>query len=100
LPTHFETGCSLAVDGIIEASEITLFRFSDSLDRAYIAEGKVVNHPTLTDACRTQVEIELPSQSLGLLRTRPLGNHLLMSPGKYAEVLRLVCIYKGIEVIG
>ncbi len=55
--------------------------------------------PDLTNACRTQVEIELPSQSLALLRTQPLGNHLLMAPGKYADLLRLVCNYKGIRIL-
>ena len=99
LATHFETDFSLAVNGTITASDVTLFRFSDTLDRAFIAEGKVTGHPGLTNACRTQVEIELPSQSLALLRTQPLGNHLLMAPGKYAEMLRLVCTYKGIRVL-
>ncbi|MGB8359097.1 MAG: hypothetical protein WCD55_10840 [Bacteroidales bacterium] len=99
LATHYETDCSLAVKGTIAASAVTLFRLSESLDRAFIAEGKVVSHPGLSDACRTQVEIELPPQALDLLRTRPLGNHLLMLPGKHAELLRLACIYKGMQVI-
>ncbi len=99
LETHFETDLSLAVSGTISSSDVTVFRFSDTLDRAFIAEGKVAGHPDLTNACRTQVEIELPSQSLALLRTQPLGNHLLMAPGKYAEMLRLVCTYKGIRVL-
>jgi len=99
LATHFETDLSLAVNGEIDASDVTIFRFSDTLDRAFIAEGKVTGHPDFTNACRTQVEIELPSQSLALLRTRPLGNHLLMAPGKYAELLKLACAYKGIRVI-
>ena len=99
LATHFETDLSLAVNGTISASDVTVFRFSDTLDRAFIAEGKVTGHPVLTDACRTQVEIELPSQSLALLRTQPLGNHLLMAPGKYADLLGLVCNYKEIRIL-
>ncbi len=99
LTTHFETDLSLAVTGKIAASDVTVFRFSDTLDRAFIAEGKVTGHPALTNACRTQVEIEMPSQSLALLRTQPLGNHLLMAPGKHAELLHLVCTYKGIKVV-
>jgi L-fucose isomerase-like protein len=99
LATHYETNSSLAVNGTVAASDVTVIRFSDSLDRAFIAEGKVVSHPSLDNACRTQVEIELPAQSIGLLRSHPLGNHLLMAPGKYAGLLRLVCTYKGIRVI-
>jgi L-fucose isomerase-like protein len=99
LDTHFETDLSLAVNGTITASDVTVFRFSGGLDRAFIAEGKVTGHPALSNACRTQAEIELPQQSLALLRTQPLGNHLLLAPGKYAEMLHLVCAYKGIKVI-
>jgi len=99
LTTHFETDLSLAVNGTIAASDVTVFRFSDTLDRAFITEGKVTSHPDLSNACRTQVEIELPSQSLALLRNRPLGNHLLMAPGRYAELLNLACAFKGIKVV-
>lgn len=99
LATHYETDCSLAVKGTIAASEVTLFRLSESLDRAFIGEGRVVSHPGLPDACRTQVGVELPSQALNLLRTQPLGNHLLMSPGKQSGLFRLACSYRGIRVI-
>jgi L-fucose isomerase-like protein len=99
LTTHFETDLSLAVNGNITATDVTLFRFSGGLDRAFIVEGRVTGYPALSNACRTQVEIELPGQSLALLRTQPLGNHLLMAPGKYAELLHLVCAYKAIKVI-
>jgi len=99
LMTHFETDQSLAVKGTIPATEVTLFRLSGSLDRAFITEGKVAGHPGLTNACRTQVEIALPPQSIALLRGQPLGNHLLMIPGRYADILRMVCNYRGIGVI-
>jgi L-fucose isomerase-like protein len=99
LATHYETDLSLAVKGIVSASEVTLFRFSGSLDKAFIAEGRVTSHPDLKNACRTQVEIELPATAVALLRNQPLGNHLIMAPGNYAEILRLACRYKGILVI-
>lgn len=100
LVTHYETGLSLAVKGTVTASDVTLFRFSGSLDRAFIAEGMVVSHPVVANACRTQAEIELSSQSVEWLRKHPLGNHLLMVPGKHSEVLTLICRYKYMTVIG
>ncbi len=99
LMTHFETDQSLAVKGTIPETEVTLFRLSGSLDRAFIAEGKIVGHPGLTNACRTQVEVALPSQSMVLLRSKPLGNHLLMIPGNWTDILRMVCNYKGVGVM-
>ena len=99
LPSHYETGYSLAVDGKITADEVTIFRFSENLDRVFVTGGKTVSRPRMADACRTQVEIEVGAGSLQLLRDKPLGNHLLLLPGNYSELLLLACRYKGIEVI-
>ncbi len=99
LPSHYETGWSLAVDGSIKAKEVTIFRFSDTLDRAFIAVGRVVSRPRLADACRTQVEIELPAGSIRLLKEKPLGNHLLMLEGDHEELIRLACRFRRIGII-
>ena len=99
LATHYETDCSLAVKGMVTASEVTLFRFSDSLEKAMIITGKVTGHPAYPDACRTQVELEISPEAAGILKNRPLGNHLLMIPGRWAELLEMVCGYKGITLI-
>jgi L-fucose isomerase-like protein len=99
LPSHYETGWSLAVEGTIKAKEVTLFRFSDTLDRAVIAEGRVISRPHLADACRTQVEIALPVESIRTLKERPLGNHLLMLEGNHSEILELAFRYRNIEIV-
>ncbi len=99
LPTHYETGYSLAVDGNIIPQEVTLFRLSENLDRAFVAEGSIISRPRLADACRTQVGIELPSRSIELLRNRPLGNHLLLIPGHHAGLLELAFRYKSVEIL-
>jgi hypothetical protein len=52
----------------------------------------------MSNACRTQVEIELPEEQINILRERPLGNHLLVLPDRPEEILRLLCRYKNIEV--
>ena len=99
LPTHFETGDSLAIDGQLTATEVTIFRFSAGLDRVFIAQGRVAGRPRLPDACRTQVEIELPANKLKMLREKPLGNHLLVLPGNHSALIELVCLYRGIRVV-
>jgi L-fucose isomerase-like protein len=98
LPTHYETGYSLAVSGRVDAESVTLLRLNDRLDRAFIASGRVAGHPRMSNACRTQVEIELPEEQINILRERPLGNHLLVLPDRPEEILRLLCRYKNIEV--
>jgi len=100
LPAHYETGYSLAVDGEVNMTDVTVYRFSEQLDRAFIAEGRVTGRPRLAEACRTQVEISLPREALRQLREIPLGNHLLVSAGRHADLIRLACRYKGIETDG
>lgn len=99
LPSHYETGWSLAVDGSINATDVTIFRFSDTLARAFIATGRVVSRPRLSDACRTQVEVELPMESIRLLKENPLGNHLLMLAGDHSELIRLACRFRRIGIV-
>ncbi|HNT94346.1 MAG TPA: hypothetical protein PKJ71_11685 [Bacteroidales bacterium] len=100
LRTHYETGFSLAVDGEINASKVTVCRFSEKLDRAFIADGRIISRPRLADACRTQVEIAISQESVRELMEKPLGNHLLLLPGNHGELLRLACRYKGIAFAG
>jgi L-fucose isomerase-like protein len=99
LPTHFETDNSLAIDGQMTAKEVTIFRFSEKLDRVFIAEGRVAGRPRLPDACRTQLEIELTENKLKTLRETPLGNHLLVLPGRHAGLIELACRYRGIREV-
>ncbi|MRR21617.1 hypothetical protein EG830_01385 [bacterium] len=99
LTSHYETGWSLAVNGNITAKEVTLFRFSDTLDRAFIGVGRIISRPRLADACRTQVEIELSPESTRLLREKPLGNHLLMMEGNHSELIRLACSFRRIGIV-
>ena len=99
LPSHYETGWSLAVNGNITAKEVTLFRFSDTLDKAFVGEGRVISRPRLADACRTQAEIELPPESTRLLKEKPLGNHLLMLEGNHSELIRLACRFRRIGIV-
>lgn len=99
LMSHYETDCSLAVKGRITSSDVTIFRLSGLLDKAFITEGTVSDLPDRKDACRTQVEIKLPLHSLALMRENPLGNHIIMMPGKHADTLRMACQVKAIEII-
>lgn len=87
LPTHFETDRSAAVRAEIRMEEVTVFRFSQHLDAAFVAEGKVTGRPSHDFACRTQVEVALPEPALLQLRDAPLGNHHLLIPGRQKALI-------------
>lgn len=99
LPTHYETNTSLAVKGRVMAAEVTLFRLSATLEKAMILTGKVTGHPHHPDACRTQVDIGISPSAAEKLKSQPLGNHLLMIPGNWSNLLEMVCNYKEITVL-
>ena len=91
LTTHFETGVGLAIQGDFESNDITIFRFNNKLDKAFITTGKVTNRPKYNFACRTQIEVQLPQDAVKELKERPLGNHHLIIPGTHKHKIELVC---------
>ncbi len=97
--THFETGKSAAIQGKTNLDQVTVFRMNDRLDKAFVAEGKIVSRPNHAYACRTQSEVALSPSDHDKLRHRPLGNHHLLLPGNHKNLLELACRYKGIRVV-
>jgi L-fucose isomerase-like protein len=99
IATHFETNSGTAVQGKFDANEITIFRFDKNLEKAFITTGNVTSKPNRNVACRTQIEVELPYDSIELLKEQPLGNHHLILPGKFKDILEFLCKMKQIKVI-
>lgn len=97
VPTHFETGKSAALQGYVNMDEVTVFRLNTSLNKAFIADGRIISKPVHNYACRTQAEIALSSEAHQFLRDCPLGNHHLIVPGKHKDSLSLQCQYLGIS---
>lgn len=97
--THFETGKSAAVQGKLNMDEVSLFRLSQDLNRAFIANGRIISQPEHEHACRTQSLIELRKDDVDKLRNAPLGNHHLIIPGNVINLLEWLCRYKQIEII-
>lgn len=85
--THFETNIGTAIQADIENSYCTIFRFDKSLKHFFLCEAEVLASPKFDFACRTQLQIKLPDDAANILRTNPLGNHHLILPGKYADMI-------------
>jgi len=96
---HYETGKSAAVQGKLNMNEVSIFRLSQDLNRAFIAKGRILTQPENEHACRTQSEIELQNNDIDKLRNSPLGNHHLLIPGDVTNLLEWLCRYKQIEII-
>lgn len=99
IDTHFETGKSAAIQGQTIFDEVTVFRLNETLDKAFIAKGRVVSRPRHDFACRTQSEVEMDLSDDRKLRDHPLGNHHLLLPGDQRDLLELCCQYTGIRLV-
>ncbi len=89
LRSHFESGLGVAIAGDLPPGPVTLLRLGGRrLDAIFLAEGEAVPVPRREDLCRTQVDVQLAPGEITELLERPLGNHLLLVPGRHAARLR------------
>ncbi|MBM3695595.1 MAG: hypothetical protein FJW79_06660 [Actinobacteria bacterium] len=87
--THFESGLGQGLAGEMARGPVTLVRLGGAgLDRLWLAEGEVVGSGSEPDLCRTQATVRVEGGALEDLLTRPLGNHLVLVPGRHAARLR------------
>jgi L-fucose isomerase-like protein len=85
LRTHFESGIGVGIEGVMPPGPLTLVRVGGSdLERLWVCEGEALLTSPVPDACRTQLEVALPSERLEELLTDPLGNHLVAVAGAHA----------------
>jgi L-fucose isomerase-like protein len=91
LCTHFESGRGTAIAGDWASEEVTLFRIGGPrLQDWWIGQGRVTGRGCDENLCRTQVTVEFEQPSvLPALLQHPLGNHLLVIPGKRAAPLEV-----------
>ncbi|EJW97635.1 protein containing L-fucose isomerase-like protein [gut metagenome] len=85
--THFESGIGVAVKGEVREGDVTIFKLSGKLDRAYVSEGVLetnLNEPSL---CRTQLLLKL-DESPEYFLTQPIGNHHIVIEGHKKEILK------------
>jgi len=68
LMTHFETGMSLGVRGVIAHQPVTVLKVSgEDLSRYWISRGDIIENPENEAACRTQVRVKLQDHHVLIL---------------------------------
>jgi L-fucose isomerase-like protein len=97
--THYETGKGTAIEGDFKGGTVTVFRFDQTLGKAFIATAPVAGRPKQETACRTQIEVKFTPDEVRLLRENPLGNHHLIVPGDCKRLLQFACLLLGIDVL-
>lgn len=99
ITTHYETGLGTAIQGELKPETLTVFRFNNKLNKAFIAHARVIKRPQSNNACRTQIVTEMAENDLHSLRNNPLGNHLLFVPGDQRFPLQMAAGWMNMEII-
>jgi L-fucose isomerase-like protein len=99
VPTHFETNEGTAIQGELSAEVLTVFRFDALLEKMFVSLAQVINRPKSEKACRTQIEVQMPTADLLKLKTQPLGNHHLFLAGDHRERLSFAAQWFGISIL-
>ena len=87
LDTHFESGIGVGIKGFLPEGPVTVFKLSGKVDRMFAAEGTLVGNLSETNLCRTQVMLSLPPEAFGYFLHAPIGNHHIIVPGRWKDVL-------------
>lgn len=97
IDTHFETNCGTAIRGKFAKQRMGVFRINNQLDKFTLIEGEIVNTPDYDFACRTQIELEVGVEQCKLLKNNSLGNHQILFPAQYKDVLLHMMQILGLE---
>ena len=92
LDSHFESGIGVGIKGHFPEQDITIFKVSGDLSQAFIAEGRILRNLDEKNLCRTQIVVRLDEPELArkYFLSRPVGNHHIIIPGRWKDVLEAV----------
>jgi L-fucose isomerase-like protein len=97
ITSHFESGKSVGIRGIIPEADVTMLRMSgEDLSHYWIAEGRVMENLRNQRSCRTQVKVRLNCPVESVLEGS-LGNHHIVIPGRHAQEMVEFLSFCGIR---
>lgn len=91
--THFESGIGVAICGQMPSGDVTVFKISGDLSRAFCCEADLTGSPSGPDLCRTQATLRIAGSEAerrdictDYFLKKPIGNHHIIFPGKCKEL--------------
>lgn len=79
--THFESGLSVAVRGVMPTGPATIFKTSGDLSNYFVSNATIINNTGSPQLCRTQVVVKL-DKKVNYFLTESIGNHHIVSIGR------------------
>ena len=88
LRSHFESSLGVGIAGELAAGPATVARIGGAdLRELFVADAEILGSGDNPERCRTQVHVRLDADVRTLVE-RPLGNHHVLAPGRWADELR------------
>ncbi len=88
LRSHFESSQGVGIAGELAPGPATVARVGGAdLRELFVSDAEIIANGTSPERCRTQVQVLLAADVCELLE-RPLGNHHVLTPGRWADELR------------
>lgn len=86
LISHFETGLSASIRGVLKRGEkVTVMRLDNGFSKLFVATGKIIEGEAWSDQfCRTQFRVEL-DRDLSVLIEEPVSSHLVLVKGTWLD---------------
>ena len=80
--THFESGLGIGIRGKLDERDVSILKLAPNLERSLFLEGKIVSNPSLSNYCRTQIEVKFEDEEgLYTLLREDFGNHIIVAYG-------------------
>ena len=94
ITTHFETGQGVAVKGLFEEKDVTVFKvFGEALKDYWVSSGTIVENQYNECGCRTQVKVKLNEPVMYFLEDS-LANHHVLLLGDYSSEIKEFFAFK------
>ena len=89
LTTHFESGLGIGIKGNLHIGEVSICKIfvnqKHNLDNCIAINGKIKENLSLSNYCRTQINVELSDYDLLSVLREDFGNHMIISYGNITD---------------
>jgi L-fucose isomerase-like protein len=87
LPTHFESGTGIGIQGNFKKNAFTAAKLNPDLSALRVYTGQIEGNLKEAHLCRSQIQVKFKEDIADLL-LRPYGNHLLFIYGDHSELIQ------------
>ena len=87
IPSMSKSEITVGLRSKLPTGRCVMLRVSgQGLDQYWLSGGEIVENLERSDLCRSQILVQA-DEDLGAMLANPLGNHRIVVPGDYVEII-------------